>query len=88
MCHPIGYRVGVSVQIAVRLPDDLVAEVDSIVAVGAEPSRATIIEVALRRELRRRIWEQEVVLLTEQGDAYADLNGLHEYVGRSDHSLD
>ena len=45
-----------STQIAVRLPDELVAELDSIVLSGEEPSRASIVEQALLRELRRRAW--------------------------------
>ena len=69
-----------STQIAVRLPDELVAELDSIVLSGQEPSRASIVEQALHRELRRRAWAKEVEVLTAQGSTYEDLEGLDDYL--------
>lgn len=77
-----------STQIAVRLPDDLVAELDSIVLSGEEPSRASIVEQALLRELRRRAWAKEVAVLTAKGSTYEDLDGLDAYLGRSLEALD
>lgn len=71
-----------SIQIAVRLPDELVAELDSIVRSGQEPSRASIVEQALLRELKRRAWAKEVEVLTAQGSTYEDLEGLDDYLGR------
>ena len=71
-----------SIQIAVRLPDELVAELDSIVRSGQEPSRASIVEQALMRELKRRAWAKEVEVLTAQGSTYEDLEGLDDYLGR------
>lgn len=52
-----------STQIAVRLPDELVADLDALVAAGQAPSRTSVVEQALRRELRRHLYEQEVLLL-------------------------
>jgi Arc/MetJ-type ribon-helix-helix transcriptional regulator len=57
-------------QIAVRLPDDMVSELDSLVAAGDASSRASVIEKALRRELRRFIYEKEAAILAaSQPDA-------------------
>jgi metal-responsive CopG/Arc/MetJ family transcriptional regulator len=53
----------VSTQIAIRLPDAMVSELDSLVAAGEASSRASIIEQALRRELRRFIYEKEATIL-------------------------
>ena len=41
-----------SIQIAVRLPDHMVHELDALVASGEAPSRASVVEEALRRDLR------------------------------------
>ena len=77
-----------STQIAVRLPDELVAELDSLVQSGEEPSRASIVETALLRELRRRVWVREVAILTAHGSSYEDLEGLDAYLSRSLEALD
>ena len=77
-----------SIQIAVRLPDALVAELDSIVLAGEQPSRASIVEQALLRELRRRAWAKEVAVLTAKGRTYEDLVGLEGYLGRDLEALD
>ena len=77
-----------STQIAVRLPDELVAELDSLVQSGEEPSRASIVETALLRELRRRVWVREVAILTAHGSSYEDLEGLDAYLNRSLEALD
>lgn len=55
-------------QIAVRLPDDIVRQLDDLVAEGSAPSRASIIERALRRELRRFLAERDIRILEEGGD--------------------
>lgn len=52
-----------STQIAVRLPDDMVAKLDELIAAGGAPSRASVIEQALRRELRRYLYEREAKIL-------------------------
>ena len=67
-----------SIQIAVRLPDDLVLALDELVAQGDAPSRTSVVEQALRRELRSRLYDREIALLHEGGDdlgALADWNG-------------
>ena len=55
-------------QIAVRLPEDLVREIDLLIANGGARSRASIIERALRHELRRLVAERDLAIIAEQGD--------------------
>ncbi len=57
-----------STQIAVRLPDDMVSELDALIAAGEAPSRASVIEQALRRELRRYLAERDLQILKEAGE--------------------
>ncbi len=61
------YRCGMSKQIAVRLPEDLVDFIDAAVASGAEPSRASIVTRAVQRERRRMRAQQDIEIfkLTE-----------------------
>ena len=54
-----------STQIAVRLPDVMVSELDELIATGKAPSRASVIEQALRRELRRYLYEREAKILAD-----------------------
>ena len=58
-----------STQIAIRLPDDMVAFLDKSVAVGAAPSRAALVARAVEREMRRQVAEQDAVILRERGTA-------------------
>jgi Arc/MetJ-type ribon-helix-helix transcriptional regulator len=61
-------------QIAVRLPDELVAFLDGEVAAGEAPSRAAVVARALERERRRRLAEDDARLLTDA--AVGDLDDL------------
>ena len=56
-----------STQIAVRLPDDLVAYVDQAVASGRARSRAELVTRLLARDARRHRAEQDLQRLTEAG---------------------
>lgn len=58
-----------TVQIAIRLPDDMVAFLDKSVAAGSAPSRAALVARALEREMRRQIAEHDATILREQGAA-------------------
>lgn len=53
-----------TVQITVRVSDELVAAVDALVQSGEARSRASVVERALERELRRRLAERDVAILT------------------------
>ena len=65
-----------SKQIAVRLPEHMVEQIDTLVSDGAVPSGAALVQSALERELRRRIYEHEVETLlalkaAEEPDEFA-----------------
>ncbi|MDA3022462.1 MAG: ribbon-helix-helix protein, CopG family [Actinomycetota bacterium] len=65
-----------SIQIAVRLPDQLVNSLDELVISGAARSRASVIERALLRELRYQRMLQEVEILNSGIGADEDLDSL------------
>jgi Arc/MetJ-type ribon-helix-helix transcriptional regulator len=69
-----------STQIAVRLPDEMVAFLDRTVAAGKAPSRAALVAVALEREMRRHAAERDAQLLRENGPA-DDLDDLVRWSG-------
>lgn len=67
-----------STQIAVRLPDEMVAFLDRTVATGRAPSRAALVASAVEREMRRLAAEQDAEILRAQGAA-DDLDALVEW---------
>lgn len=67
-----------STQIALRLSDEMVAELDSLVSTGAAPSRTALVSVAIARELRRRAAERDAEILTTRG-AGDDLDSLVDW---------
>lgn len=67
-----------STQIAVRLPDEMVAFLDSAVAAGEAPSRAALVASALEREMRRLVAEHDARILVAEGAA-DDLDDLVEW---------
>jgi Arc/MetJ-type ribon-helix-helix transcriptional regulator len=77
----------VSIQIAVRLPDDMVEFVDRLVAEGQATSRASIIERALAREFRRLIAARDAAILAEAG-VDADMDNLADYAARAPLDVD
>ena len=56
-----------SKQIAVRLPDELVAFVDEVVRSGSERSRAAVVSRALERERRRLVAARDAEILARSG---------------------
>ncbi len=64
-----------STQIAVRLPDEMVAFRDRGVADGRASSRAALVASALEREMRRQLADRDARLLAERGTA-DDLDDL------------
>jgi len=72
----------VSTQITVRLPDDVVAFLDDVVAAGQEPSRAALVTKALQREMRRWAALRDTELLREKGAA-DDLDELVAWTARN-----
>lgn len=61
---PFWYHPAMSKQIAVRLPDEVAAFVDSEVAAGRAPSRAAVVTRALERERRHQMALADVEILT------------------------
>ena len=72
-----------SKQIAVRLSDDLVDFVDTVVGSGRERSRAAVVTRALERERRRVIAERDAAILASSGPD-PDLAGLAEHAAGVD----
>ncbi|XVX20731.1 hypothetical protein ACQP1U_02265 [Actinomycetota bacterium] len=70
-----------SIQIAVRLPDDVVGFLDRAVAAGQAPSRAALVTSALEREMRRMLAEADAERLGGVGAA-DDLDPLVEWTTR------
>ena len=64
-----------STQIAVRLPEQVVAFLDKAVAEGKAPSRAALVSIALEREMRRQAAETDAAILRQRGAAN-DLDSL------------
>ena len=78
VCIPLWYRFGMTTQIAVRLPDELVAFVDDLVSHGDAASRAAVVSRALERERRRKIAERDAAILAS-ADPDTDLDSLAEF---------
>lgn len=58
-----------STQIAVRLPEEMVAFLDKAVASGRAASRAALISAAVEREMRRQAAEADAAILRNKGAA-------------------
>jgi len=58
-----------STQIAVRLPEEMVAFLDKAVADGKATSRAALISAAVEREMRRQAAETDAEILRKDGVA-------------------
>lgn len=71
-------RDSMSTQIAVRLPDEMVAFLDRAVASGTAPSRAALVASAVEREMRRLAAEHDAQILREHGAA-DDLDDLVDW---------
>ncbi|MBU1802930.1 MAG: ribbon-helix-helix domain-containing protein [Actinobacteria bacterium] len=67
-----------STQIAVRLPDEMVAFLDRTVATGKASSRAALVAAAVEREMRRQAAEHDAEVLRENGSA-DDLDDLVQW---------
>ncbi|HLR93137.1 MAG TPA: ribbon-helix-helix domain-containing protein [Jiangellaceae bacterium] len=65
-------------QIAVRLPDDLVAFLDDLVEQGKASSRAMAVTHAVERERRQAIAAHDAAILAQSGPD-TDLDALAEF---------
>jgi Arc/MetJ-type ribon-helix-helix transcriptional regulator len=68
-----------SKQIAVRLPDDIVDFLDTLVKDGKASSRAAVVTRALQRERRRAIAAQDAAILARAA-ADTDMDDLAQHV--------
>jgi Arc/MetJ-type ribon-helix-helix transcriptional regulator len=75
-----------TVQIAVRLPDDIVAFVDEQVSSGAAPSRAAVVTRALERERRREAADRDAAIYAAQTGH--DLDGLSTWAAGQPSDID
>lgn len=57
----------------------MVAQLDALIALGQVPSRASVVEVALRRELRAHLYAQEAKVMA-QSDPDSDLKSVVGWV--------
>jgi len=73
----------VSTQIAVRLPDEIVAFIDDEVREQRGRSRAAVVMRALERERRRRLAERDAEILAAGRSAPNDLDALARRSGRT-----
>ena len=64
---PKRYHRAMSTQIAVRLPDELVAYVDRAVAAGRVKSRAELVSRLIARDARRQRAEEDLQRLIDAG---------------------
>lgn len=74
-------------QIAVRLSEELVEFVDTLVAEGKAPSRASVVARALSHEQRRMRAARDVAILTELS-ATDDFDDLARFGARQSIDLD
>lgn len=70
-----------STQIAVRLPDEVVAFLDKAVPDSKATSRAALVSAAVEREMRRQAAETDAAILGEVGAA-DDLDSLVNWTTR------
>jgi Arc/MetJ-type ribon-helix-helix transcriptional regulator len=77
-----------SIQIAVRLPDDVVKFVDELVSSGQAGSRAEVVSRALAREQRQRAAEHDAAILLAHAGEPHDLDGLVEWASAHPLNLD
>lgn len=76
-----------SKQIAVRLPEDMVAFLDDQVSAGQASSRAAVVTRALERERRRAVAARDAQILARLGDD-PDMDGLARHVAADDIELE
>lgn len=79
-CIPLRYPFGMSIQIAVRLPEELVQYIDNLVSQGAG-SRAAVVARALTSYQQQLRAELDARILETAGD-YDDFDDLvgHESI--------
>jgi Arc/MetJ-type ribon-helix-helix transcriptional regulator len=77
-----------STQIAVHLPDEIVAFIDDEVQGQHARSRAAVVVRALERERRRRLAERDAEILAASRSAPSDLDALARHSAPTDLDID
>ncbi|OHV04012.1 YlcI/YnfO family protein [Mycobacterium talmoniae] len=77
-----------SIQIAVRLPDEIVAFIDQQVGEKRAPSRAAVVLRALERERRRQVAARDAAILAAEKPGRDDLDELARYAADLPSGLD
>ncbi len=77
-CITFCYNYGMSIQIAVRLSEDIVEFIDQLVEADEEPSRAAVVVRALSREKRRIIGARDAAILAHLSE-HDELSDLAAY---------
>jgi len=73
----------VSTQIAIRLPDEIVAFIDGEVRGQHARSRAAVVLRALERERRRRLADSDAEILAASRSARSDVDALADRSART-----
>jgi len=63
-----------TIQIAIRLPDELVAYIDSHIAAGDATSRADMVTRALEHERRHDVEKRDAEIYAQHGDQDPELD--------------
>lgn len=84
---PKQYHIGMSKQIAVRLPDELVDFLDELIVAGRFDSRAAIVTRELKRLKRRIEAEHDAEVYRREGED-PDLLGFVRHTARLPMDLD
>jgi Arc/MetJ-type ribon-helix-helix transcriptional regulator len=77
-----------TVQVAVRLPDELAEALDSLVEAGEAESRTSVIVTAIRRELRRIQDEQDIAILRASSEPDNEIDAMHIHARSTQTDLD
>lgn len=77
-----------TVQVAVRLPDELAVALDALVGQGEADSRSSVIVSALRRELRRLQDERDIAILSASPETENEFEAMHGHVSSIRPNLD
>lgn len=77
-----------SIQIAVRLPEEIVAFIDDEIRDEGARSRAAVVVRALERERRRRLAERDAQILAAGTPGANDLDSLADHSARTALDID
>lgn len=86
LCIPNRYDVGMSVQMTIRVDDELAAFVDQATLAG-EGSRADVINRAIRREIRRRGAERDAQIYSSSPDSDLESDAYAAWAARTGHRV-